>query len=98
VPVVTLVGQTVVGRAGLSQLTNLGLGELAGRSESEFVRIAVDLANDLPRLVRLRGTLREQMRRSALMDGARFARGVEAAYRQMWRDWCANGGDRGGGA
>ena len=25
VPVVTLVGQTVVGRAGLSQLTNLGL-------------------------------------------------------------------------
>jgi predicted O-linked N-acetylglucosamine transferase (SPINDLY family) len=94
IPVVTLVGQTVVGRAGLSQLTNLGLGELVGRSEGEFVRIAVDLANDLPRLVRLRGTLRERMRGSALMDGARFARGVEAAYRKMWRDWCANGRDR----
>ena len=32
VPVVTLVGQTVVGRAGLSQLTNLGLPELVGHT------------------------------------------------------------------
>jgi predicted O-linked N-acetylglucosamine transferase (SPINDLY family) len=34
VPVITLVGQTAVGRAGLSQLTNLGLPELiAGAPE-----------------------------------------------------------------
>ncbi|KMZ11405.1 TPR repeat protein [Candidatus Burkholderia humilis] len=25
----------------------------------------------------------------ALMDGARFARGMEAAYRHMWYAWCA---------
>jgi len=23
------------------------------------------------------------------MDGPAFARGIEAAYRQMWRHWCA---------
>jgi len=28
------------------------------------------------------------MRRSPLMDGEQFARDVEWAYRQMWRNWC----------
>jgi predicted O-linked N-acetylglucosamine transferase (SPINDLY family) len=29
------------------------------------------------------------MRASPLMDEARFARDMEALYRQMWRTWCA---------
>jgi len=37
VPVVTLVGRTIVGRAGLSQLTNLGLPELVAHTPEEFV-------------------------------------------------------------
>jgi predicted O-linked N-acetylglucosamine transferase (SPINDLY family) len=89
VPVVTLVGRTVVGRAGLSQLANLGLPELAAATPEEFVGIAVELARDLPRLGALRATLRERMRSSPLMDAPRFARGVEAAYRSLWRRWCA---------
>ena len=89
VPVVTLVGGTVVGRAGLSQLTNLGLGELIARTPEEYVRITADLARDLPRLAVLRGTLRERMRNSPLMDAPRFARDIERAYREMWRQWCA---------
>ena len=36
-----------------------------------------------------RATLREQMEASPLMDAARFARDVEAAYRTMWAAWCA---------
>jgi protein O-GlcNAc transferase len=28
------------------------------------------------------------MRKSPLMDEARFARDLEAAYRGMWRAWC----------
>ena len=89
VPVVTLVGQTVVGRAGLCQLTNLGLPELIASSPEQFVRIAVELAQDLPRLSNLRGTLRQRMQNSPLMDATRFARNLEAAYREMWRRWCA---------
>jgi predicted O-linked N-acetylglucosamine transferase (SPINDLY family) len=88
VPVVTLVGRTVVGRAGVSQLTNLGLAELAADTPEAFVRIAVELASDLPRLAYLRATLRERMQRSPLMDAPRFARSVEAAFRMMWRAWC----------
>ncbi len=89
VPVVTRVGTTAVARGGLSQLHNLGLIELAADSDDAFVRIAVQLASDLPALATLRASLRERMQRSPLMDGARFARNVEAAYRQMWREWCA---------
>jgi len=88
VPVITLVGQTVVGRAGLSQLTNLGLPELIGHTPEDFVRIAVDLVSDLPRLGGLSTTLRGRMEASPLMDVERFARGIEAAYRGMWQRWC----------
>jgi protein O-GlcNAc transferase len=31
------------------------------------------------------------MEASPLMNGARFARNIEAAYRHMWADWCARG-------
>ena len=74
-------------RAGLSQLSNLGLPELVTSSEEDFVRIAVDLARDLPRLAELRSTLRVQMEKSVLMDAPRFARQVEQAYREMWERW-----------
>jgi protein O-GlcNAc transferase len=89
VPLVTLVGSRAVARAGWCLLSNLGLAELAGQTPEEFVRIAVDLANDLPRLQQLRSTLRRRMEQSPLMDGPKFAQNVEAAYRRMWHTWCA---------
>ena len=89
VPLLTLVGNTVVGRAGLSLLMNLGLEEFAARTPDEVVRLAVSLAGDLPRLATLRAELRERLRRSPLMDAEGFARNIEEAYRTMWRTWCA---------
>jgi predicted O-linked N-acetylglucosamine transferase (SPINDLY family) len=89
VPVVTLVGPTVVGRAGLSQLKNLGLPELIAYNPEEYVRVAAELAQDLSRLSELRATLRDRMQASPLMDATRFARNIETAYHEMWRRWCA---------
>ena len=37
VPVVTLAGKTAVGRGGLSILSNIGLPELVGHTEDEYV-------------------------------------------------------------
>jgi predicted O-linked N-acetylglucosamine transferase (SPINDLY family) len=88
VPVVSLVGNTAVGRAGFSILSNVGLPELAARDTEQYVDIAVAMAQDLPRLADLRTTLRDRMRNSPLMDASRFARNVEAAYRAMWCRWC----------
>jgi predicted O-linked N-acetylglucosamine transferase (SPINDLY family) len=89
VPVVSLAGELAVSRAGFSQLSNLGLPELVAFSEDEFVAIAVRLANDLPRLARLRSTLRARMESSILMDAPHFARQIESAFRAMWSRWCA---------
>jgi predicted O-linked N-acetylglucosamine transferase (SPINDLY family) len=88
VPVVTLTGKTHCSRMVASVLTNLGLPELVARTPEDYVRIAVELADDLPRLTELRATLRTRMERSRLMDAPAFARDIEATYRTMWRTWC----------
>lgn len=88
VPVVSQIGPTPAGRAGASALAAAGLAELVADSPDRFVKIAVELARDEARLVKLRSTLREQVCKSALMDGPKFAARVEKAYREMWKKWC----------
>jgi predicted O-linked N-acetylglucosamine transferase (SPINDLY family) len=61
------------------------LPELVARTPEQFVSIAAGLAEDIDRLSFLRAGLRARMERSPLMDGARFARNMEAAYRSIWR-------------
>ena len=92
VPVVTIRGDSAVSRAGLSQLTNLGLEELAAQTPEDFVQIAGRLRADLPRLADLRRTLRERMERSPLMDAPRFTAGLESIYREMWIRYCGRSG------
>jgi predicted O-linked N-acetylglucosamine transferase (SPINDLY family) len=89
IPLVTLAGDRPLARAGVSILSNLDLPELIAQTPQDYVRIASDLAKDVNRLRELRRTLRPQMSTSVLMDGARFAKAVETAYRQMWRNCCA---------
>lgn len=44
------------------------------------------------RLAGLRRTLRDRMRASPLADYLGPTRRLEAAYREMWRAWCASAG------
>jgi predicted O-linked N-acetylglucosamine transferase (SPINDLY family) len=71
-------------------MTALGHPEWIAESEVDYVRIAADLVRDPQRLARLRGALRGEMARSPLCDGPGFARAMEAAFREMWRRWCAD--------
>jgi predicted O-linked N-acetylglucosamine transferase (SPINDLY family) len=88
VPVVTLSGNTAVGRGGRSILSNMGLLELIASTPNEYVQIAVDLAGRLDRMDSLRRGMRARLQGSPLMDARQFARDMESAYRQMWRIWC----------
>jgi predicted O-linked N-acetylglucosamine transferase (SPINDLY family) len=94
VPVISLVGSEAVSRAGLSQLSNLNLCELAAFSPNEYVAIAEQLASDLPRLAKLRATSRSRMETSVLMDAKAFTRSIEGAFRIMWRRWCGEQSDK----
>jgi predicted O-linked N-acetylglucosamine transferase (SPINDLY family) len=89
VPVVSMEGATAVSRAAISQTNNLGMkDDWVGKTSEDFIKIAVRWASDLPRLSELRRNLRQKMEQSPLMDGKKFARNMEAAFRQMWRSWC----------
>lgn len=88
-PVITLAGRYGSARSGVSLLSAVGLEELVAQTPQDYVAIAMRLSVDLPRLNRLRVTMRERMRSSPLMDAAGFARSLDGIYRNMWRTWCA---------
>ncbi len=91
IPIVTLPGTRPVSRQTLGFLNQVGLPELSAPSRERYVAIASELAGDLDRLAALRAGLRARMAASSLCDGPRFTRGLEAAYRTMWRTWCESG-------
>jgi hypothetical protein len=84
VPLVSFAGPDRSTRVGFSILANAGLPELAARSYDAYVEAAAKLAFALPALSALRATPRSRLQNSVLMNGPRFARNVEAAYRQIW--------------
>ena len=88
VPVITLAGKTHAGRVGMSQMSNLGLGEFVAHTAEEYIAIAQRMATDFERLARLRTELRSRMAASPLTDGQRFTRNLEQAYRIIWLNWC----------
>ena len=89
VPVVSMTGSTAVSRAGSTLLNNAGLGELVASSSEQYLELAAGLLRDGARRAVLRSELRARLERSRVMDAQLFARGLEAAYRDMWRTWCA---------
>jgi predicted O-linked N-acetylglucosamine transferase (SPINDLY family) len=94
VPVVTLAGETHVERVGASLLTRVGLADLVAESPEAYVATAVALAHDAARRRTLRAALREQLRRSPLMDPLLLTRSIEQAYRAMidyWRETAGQG-------
>ena len=86
VPAVVLEGNAHVSREGTAVMRLMDLRDCVTRTVQDYVLSAVRLGCDLPRLSQLRRTLRERMKRSALMDGAGLTRRIEAAYREAWRD------------
>jgi predicted O-linked N-acetylglucosamine transferase (SPINDLY family) len=89
VPVITRPGPTFAGRHSATHLNNAGLGDWVVDSEDAYVEKAVWWASHLEELAALRARLRDRVAASPLCDGPRFARNLEAAFRQIWRDWCA---------
>jgi predicted O-linked N-acetylglucosamine transferase (SPINDLY family) len=77
----------LVSRMGKAILENVGLGELVVNRPEAYVDKVVELAADRPHLLQLRNGLRERMIASPLMDAPRLARGLEEAFRGMWRLW-----------
>jgi predicted O-linked N-acetylglucosamine transferase (SPINDLY family) len=85
VPVIALAGNSHASRVGVSLLSQLGLEELIATSKSEYVQKAVELAQDLDRLINFRESIRLWMAVHSLCDGEQFTRNLENVYRQIWQ-------------
>lgn len=88
-PVVALEGNTFLSRASLSVLAAAGYAHFAAQDEHDYIARCVALASDLDVLAAERAGMRARLLASPLLQAETFARDVEAAYRAMWRAWCA---------
>ncbi len=89
VPVVAFAGQLAMSRAAASVLHHAGLAELVAHSVDDYVDGAVALARNPARLAQLRNAMRARLLSSPLLDAPRLVANLETAYREMWRQWCA---------
>lgn len=82
VPTITMGGNTMISRQGVSLLTAAGLQDWIAKSEEDYVAKAIYWANHAPKLKTLRSRLRAKVAKTALFDGAQFARDFEAALQR----------------
>lgn len=83
VPLLTRIGDTFASRVAGSILHTAGFDELITRTAEDYVERAVALGRDIARREGLRHRLLAQLPASPLFDTRRYARSLEAAYRQM---------------
>jgi protein O-GlcNAc transferase len=85
VPVMTLVGERFLSRAGLSVLNAAHMSEFVATTQEGYIETATALAKNLPQLAALRAGMRERLKSTPLFDQQRFTRNVEAIYRDVWQ-------------
>ncbi|HEY8024256.1 MAG TPA: tetratricopeptide repeat protein, partial [Burkholderiaceae bacterium] len=92
VPVLTLAGDRLAGRMGVSQLSNVGLSDWIAKDHADYLAKAKAFS-DVSILAKLRERMRRQVLASPLFDSPRFAGNFHAALQEMWVNWCrANDG------
>jgi predicted O-linked N-acetylglucosamine transferase (SPINDLY family) len=89
VPLLALKGDRLVAHMGESILHAMGMPEWIAMDKDDYVAKAVAFASNLPALAQARAGLRDRLLASPICDAPRFARNLEAAFRGMWREWCA---------
>jgi protein O-GlcNAc transferase len=74
VPTITYPGKTFAGRHATSHMTNAGFPEFVAYDATGYVAMAVQWADRINELAKMRLQMREQVRRSSLSNAKRFAR------------------------
>ncbi len=85
-PVLSILGNTPGARLGATLLSAAGMPETVTPDLDTYVRTAIELAHDRPRLDGLRRRLERERDTCALFDMTRYRGNLEAAYKAMWRN------------
>ena len=78
VPVIALLGDSMISRQGAALLMAAGRSEWVGGTEEEWLDTATTLSGNAARLADVRRSLRTTIADSPLVDGAQFAQRFEA--------------------
>ncbi len=89
VPVLTLNGEDVYAKIGVSAVGPAGLWDLVAETPEAYVAKAVALAADPAAMQALRDRVPAGFDAAPYRDEAGMARRLEGAYRAMFRRWCA---------
>jgi predicted O-linked N-acetylglucosamine transferase (SPINDLY family) len=88
VPVLSLVGERFLSRAGYSVLHAARLPDFALETQDSLIATAQLLANNLPLLANVRAGLRDHLQVTPLLDASSFTHNLEHLYREAWSRWC----------
>jgi len=84
VPTVTFAGEVHRARVGYSILSQLGMEDYVAHNIEDYIATAIEKANDIAELSKLRVQLRERMQKSTLMDVEHFSDKLADAYTKMY--------------
>lgn len=90
VPTLTLTGNTLLARQGVSMLSCVGLTDWIAQDKDEYVQKAITFAHNLPLLSALKHSLRTTMNHSPLVDAPLFAQNLSTALFGMWQEKMAH--------
>jgi protein O-GlcNAc transferase len=84
-PIITCPGSSWSSRIGASFLSAVGLDELIAESPAHYLKLALQLSDDAPRLAQIRARLAKTMNEDNPFDSRRVAADLERAFEAMWR-------------
>jgi predicted O-linked N-acetylglucosamine transferase (SPINDLY family) len=79
-PILTHAGRSFASRVGASLLTAVGLPELIATTPAQYEEMALSLAADPQRLMRIRQKLTRTRASTLLFDAPKFTKGLESAF------------------
>jgi predicted O-linked N-acetylglucosamine transferase (SPINDLY family) len=82
-PVLTRIGESFASRVAASVLTAIGLPELVTSTEQEYENLAVQLAENAPRLRELKTKLHRNRAVAPLFETRAFTANLESAYEMI---------------
>jgi predicted O-linked N-acetylglucosamine transferase (SPINDLY family) len=78
----------MISRNGETLLSAVRLTDWIAADTADYIEKAVSFAQD----ARALAALRARLSAGPLSDAAAYARGLEAGWRFIWRDWCTRQG------
>ena len=87
-PVICIEGHEATRSASASTLSGLGQAQFVAKNVDDYVRLAIDQANNLEALQTFRDSIRARLAESPLMDYPGFTLEFERALRLMWFNYC----------